>query len=116
MIKMAALCFSALALCACVSNSNIRVTNEASPSGLQAKARSEPVYYNGKTYQFGLQPEAGGAFNLTVEGMTATQQKDAVAVATSSLRYFACPDKQTGKLETGPRYEAGRWLMRGRCA
>ena len=78
-------------------------------------ARSEPIFYNGKTYQFNLAPQGNGQFDLTVNGMSDAQQKDAVAVATSSLRYFACPDGKTGKLINSPAYVGGSWKMAARC-
>jgi hypothetical protein len=81
----------------------------------KAVARSEPIFYNGKTYQFNLMPLTNGQFDLTVNGMTGAQQKDAVAVATSSLRYFACPDGKTGKLANTPAYVDGLWKMAARC-
>jgi hypothetical protein len=105
----------ALSLAACVSDNNVRVTNERAVAAVQTQARSEPVYYNGKTYQFGLDPDGAGGFGLSVTGMTAGQQKDAVAVATSAMRYFACPDGQNGRLDNTPHFENGRWQMHAKC-
>lgn len=79
-------------------------------------ARSEPVFYNGKTYQMNMTPQAGGVFDMAVNGMTGDQQKDAVAVATSSLRYFGCVEGKTGKLASAPSYVDGSWKMSARCA
>ncbi len=81
----------------------------------KAVARSEPVFYNGKTYQMKMTPQAGGVFDMTVNGMNSGQQKDAVAVATSSLRYFGCPEGKTGKLTNAPSFEEGSWKMAARC-
>ncbi len=81
----------------------------------KAVARSEPVFYNGKTYQMNMTPQTGGLFDLAVNGMNAGQQKDAVAVATSSLRYFGCVEGKTGKLAGSPSYVAGSWKMSARC-
>jgi hypothetical protein len=50
-----------------------------------------------------------------VSGMGPKQQKDAVAVATSSLGYFACPDGQKGQLTGTPRYEGSVWKLAARC-
>jgi hypothetical protein len=52
---------------------------------------------------------------MTISGMSAKQQKDAEAVATSSLGYFACPEGQRGKLTTNPAYSGGKWRMQARC-
>ncbi len=105
----------AFCLAACVTDNNVRVTNESTVAAVQTQARSEPVYYNGKTYQFGLNPDGAGGFGLSVAGMHAGQQKDAVAVATSAMRYFACPDGQNGHLDNAPRFDNGRWLMHAKC-
>jgi hypothetical protein len=108
----------AVALCGCSQKDNgVRVSAEK-PVVAQVpvqKARSEPIFYNGKTYQLRFAPASGGAYDMAVSGMTDKQQKDAVAVATSSLRYFACPDGKTGKLLNQPSYSAGAWKMTGRC-
>ena len=96
--------------------SSVRVTAEKPvPVAPVQAARTEPIFYNGKTYQFKLTPVGAGTYNLAVNGMSAGQQKDAVAVATSSLRYFACPDGKTGKLTSQPRYTGSTWAMSARC-
>jgi hypothetical protein len=109
--------FVALALLGCSrTDTGVRVSAEkpALPAPIQ-KARNEPVFYNGKTYRLQLTPLTGGIFDLSVAGMSASQQKDAVAVATSSLRYFSCPDGRTGKLTSEPRYVGTAWNMSARC-
>jgi hypothetical protein len=78
-------------------------------------SRSEPVFYNGKTYRVNLTPGRDGIYNVAVNGMNGGQQKDAVAVATSSVRYFGCPDGKTGKLTDAPVYDGGSWKMSARC-
>lgn len=108
-----------LSLAACVQKDNgVRVSSQKPVVKIAAPlaaARSEPVFYNGKTYQFHLVPQATGMFDLSVNGMGAGQQKDAVAVATSSLRYFGCVEGKTGKLTNAPVYADGRWKMSARC-
>jgi hypothetical protein len=79
-----------------------------------AKLRKEPIFYNGKTYQLSF-GEGKGNTVMRVAGMTAKQQKDAEAVATSSLRYFKCKDGQGSKLTSGPRYIESVWEMTARC-
>jgi hypothetical protein len=79
------------------------------------KYRSEPVFYNGKTYKLSF-GQGQGAYAMKVSGMTAAQKKDAVAVATSSLRYFVCKDGQQTKITAEPAYRDGQWQMAARCA
>lgn len=107
-----------LPLAACNNEANgVRISTEkAAPAPVAMKARSEPVFYNGKTYQLDFTPADQGHFDMAVGGMTAKQEKDAVAVATSSLRYFACPDGKSGQLSSKPAYSGGAWKMRARCA
>jgi hypothetical protein len=109
------ICLLLLAACS-RPESAVRVTAEkpVAPAPVPA-ARTEPIFYNGKTYQLKLAPQAGGNFDLAVNGMTAAQRKDAVAVATSALRYFACPDGKTGKLNNAPVFGGGSWKMSARC-
>jgi hypothetical protein len=106
-----------LPLAACQSTDNgVRISAEkAAPAAVVAKARSEPIFYNGKTYQLDFSPVGGGTFAMAVGGMSAKQEKDAVAVATSSLRYFACPEGKSGKLSSKPAYANGNWKMQARC-
>lgn len=106
-----------LPLAGCNNEANgVRISTEkAAPPPVAMKPRSEPIFYNGKTYHLDFAPGEGGAFDMAVGGMTAKQEKDAVAVATSSLRYFACPDGKTGQLTTKPAYASGAWKMRARC-
>jgi hypothetical protein len=114
----AAVFLLALPLAACNNEaSGVRISAEkkAAPAPMVLKPRSEPIFYNGKTYKLDFAPGEGGAFDMAVGGMTAKQEKDAVAVATSSLRYFACPDGKTGKLTNKPAYASGAWKMQARC-
>jgi hypothetical protein len=101
---------------ACTPKSkDVRITNDG-PAEVQTKARSEPIFYNGKTYQLDFVPDDSGNFKMSVAGMSKAQESDAKAVATSSLRYFACPDGQTGKLVGLPEYTDAKWSMTARCA
>lgn len=110
-------CLFALAACGKKPDVDIVRNNPATvaPKTI-AKSRSEPIFYNGKTYQLDFGPTANtGVFALSVAGMNAKQQKDAVAVATSSLGYYACPDGQRGQLTTKPAYAANKWAMTAKC-
>ena len=104
----------ALALSAC-SQSDVRVTREKAAPQVVMTPRSEPIFYNGKTYRLDFAPKGPNLFAMSVSGMSASQQKDAVAVATSSLGYFACPDGQKGKLQANPVYASGKWRMQAHC-
>ena len=52
---------------------------------------------------------------MTVSGMSAKQRKDAEAVATSSLAYFACPEGQRGRLQNTPAFTNAKWHMQAKC-
>jgi hypothetical protein len=104
-------------LTACAQDqSNVKITSESGVDAVQAQSRSEPIFYNGKMYQLDLAPVGAGAFQLVVGGMAKSQQKDATAVATSSLRYYACQDGQVGVLTVKPVFQGGKWRMTARCA
>lgn len=116
-LVLACLCAAPLVAACSQGQSGIRVTNEA-PATKPVTGngtRREPVFYNGKTYQLDFVPIDGGHFAMAVNGMGKGQQKDAVAVATSSLRYFKCPDGQTGVLTNAPSYVEKQWRMSARC-
>ena len=102
------------ALAACESKSSVRITNDQ-PVAVQTKSRSEPIFYNGKTYHLDFTSSGGNDFAMAVSGMGAGQKKDAVAVATSSLGYFACPDGQKGHLTGEPVYSGDKWRMQAKC-
>jgi hypothetical protein len=102
----------------CSQGSNgVRVTNDSVAAAVPSEnSRSEPIFYNGKTYQLDFAPVGAGRFAMAVNGMGQSQQKDAVAVATSSLRYFKCPDGQNGVLTDKPKYIDRQWRMTARCS
>jgi hypothetical protein len=107
---------AALALAACAQDqSHLRITASKPEAAPVLKPRSEPIFYNGKTYQLDLNPTAQGEFSLVVNGMGPKQEKDAVNLATSSLRYYACKDSQTSRLRSRPAYADGRWTMAASC-
>lgn len=108
------LLLAAAGLSACGTESGVRVTS-GKPAAPAPQARSEPVFYNGKTYRLDFGPRGGGVYDMTVSGMSPKQQKDAEAVATSSLGYFACPEGQRGKLRNTPSYADAKWRMQAAC-
>lgn len=108
-----------LSAAGCAEKSKVAVTSRTQT--VQTTSRSEPIFYNGKHYRLRYDyVDALSAFNMKVSGETARmtdgQEKDAVAIATSSLRYFACPDGQSGQLVSKPKYSDGVWAMQARCA
>ncbi len=110
------------ALAGCNANREISISNtkpeapavKKSAAPL-AKQRSEPIFYNGKTYQLDFGQNPSGQYNVAVNGMTAKQQKDAEAISTSALRYYACKDSQTSKLNGAPEYVGGQWKLLVGC-
>jgi hypothetical protein len=115
MTKLITIIVAAGLLASCASEKAVRVTNETAVAAVQSRARSEPIYYNGRTYQFEMKPDPAGGFSLSVGGMKANQEQDAYAVTTSSLRYYACPDGQTGVLDGPQKYVGGLWVAHGHC-
>jgi hypothetical protein len=109
------LVLAAVALAGCDASTSARITRDK-PAPPPVAARSEPIFYNGKTYRLDFSPASGGVYDMAVSGMTAKQQKDAIAVATSSLGYFACPNGKRGKLMDNPVYEDSKWRMQARCS
>jgi hypothetical protein len=108
-----------LLIASCAEKPKVNVTSKVQK--VQTASRSEPIFYNGKTYRLRYSyNETLAAFDMKVSGetarMTDAQQKDAEAIATSSLRYFACPDGQSGRLSGNPRYGDGTWALQARCA
>jgi type IV pilus biogenesis protein CpaD/CtpE len=110
-----ALVICALALLAgCTTGS--KVTFNQGPASVQTASRSEPIFYNGKTYQLDYNfIEGQGAFDMKVSGLSPKQQQDAVNIATSGLSYFACPDGQRGKLIGMPIYVSKKWTAYAKC-
>jgi lipopolysaccharide export system protein LptC len=119
MMNKSILIMAAFVLVGCADQeSKVRVESvkpEPAPAPA-AKARTEPIFYNGKTYTLKFAPAGQGNYNISVLGMSGKQQKDAVAVGTSAIRYFACPDEKAGKLTEQARYVGDAWRMQARCA
>jgi hypothetical protein len=108
----------AAALVACTSKSNVDVTSGGS---VQTKSRSEPIFYNGQHYNVNYTyNETLRLFDMKVKGtsvtMTPSDRNTAAAIATSALRYFACPDSQSGRLIGQPQFSSAVWSMQAKCA
>ena len=112
------LALAALVVAGCSAKDNgVRVSanKPEAAAPVAPQGRTEPIFYNGKTYTLKFAPGANGVYSLAVLGMTAKQQKDATNVGTSAIRYFACPDGKTGKVVAQPRYVNNAWNMTARC-
>jgi hypothetical protein len=108
---------TALMLAACKTGNDVSIVQGKPPATVQTKSRSEPIFYNGKTYHLDYDyAQASSSFDMRVSGMGSEQQKDAVAVATSGLRYYACLDGQDGRMIGEPRFVEGIWRVKARCA
>ena len=108
-----------LLLAACSQDpSGIRLIQEKqaeAAASITLKAKTEPVFYNGKTYQVSLAPEADGFSSVKIADMGPKQAKDASALATSALFHFACKDSQKAVLATPPAFDGTVWSTSGTC-
>lgn len=108
-----------LLLAACSQDpSGIRLIQEKqaeATANVAMKAKTEPVFYNGKTYQVSLEPEGEGHARVRIADMGPRQAKDASALATSALFHFACKDSQKAVLTESPVFVDGGWKTLGHC-
>jgi hypothetical protein len=110
-IALVICCFVLLGAC---GSSKVKINK--GPATVQTASRSEPIFYNGKTYQLDYHYlEGQGAFDMKVSGLSPKQQQDAMNIATSALSYFACPDGQRGKLIGMPIYVSKKWTAYAKC-
>jgi hypothetical protein len=104
-------------LAGCANKSNVDVTSHGA---VQTQSRSEPIFYNGQHYNIDYSyNDKLRLFDMKVSGtsvaMTAKDKNTATAIATSALRYFACPDKLTGRLVGEPKFSPSAWSMQAQC-
>ena len=105
---------STMALMACSNQPKVEITHNS--GAVQTQSRSEPVFYNGKTYRLDYSfNNSTQAFDLRVSGMGAKQQKDAGDLASSALGHFACPTNRRAQLLNAPSYAGGVWAMAAKC-
>ena len=120
MTRNSVLAATALAcLAACTSQSKVNVTSGGGT--VQTKPRSEPIFYNGQHYNVNYTYNSSlRLFEMKVTGtsvtMTPGDRGTATAIATSALRYFACPDSQSGRLIGQPQFTSAVWSLQARCA
>lgn len=114
MKKIIVLIVSVAALAACASKSKVDVTR--SEPEIQTNSRSEPIFYNGKTYQLDYEFNQGqNLFDMKVAGLGPKNKQDAINIATSALSYYSCPDSKRGRLQGEPVYNGGKWDLKAMC-
>jgi len=102
------------ALGACSSKSKVDVTR--SEPEIQTNSRSEPIFYNGKTYQLDYVFNQGqNLFDMKVGGLGPSNKQDAINIATSALGYYSCPSGKRGRLQGEPAYAGGKWDLKATC-
>lgn len=103
------------ALAACSSKPKVDVTR-STPSEIQTTSRSEPIFYNGKTYQLDYDfNEGANRFDMKVSGLGPANKQDAINIATSALSYYSCPDSKRGRLQGTPVFNGGKWDVKAMC-
>jgi hypothetical protein len=120
-MKKFALMLSCLIVAACSQGQNtVRITENVPPPAQAPKkaavSKSEPVFYNGKTYRVDLSPATAGTYVVAIAGMSAGQEKDAAALSKSAFHHFTCKDSQTTKFITKPIYDGKQWSLTATCA
>ena len=106
-----------LLLTACSQEpAGIRVVSGADSAPNVTKAKTEPIFYNGKTYQVSVAPAPDGAATIQIAGMGPAQARDASGLATSALHHFTCRDSQKAVLNAAPAFAGGTWQATGHCA
>jgi hypothetical protein len=113
--------FAMLCLCACTKTpSQVRITQDepalAAPVKPLVISKSEPVFYNGKTYRVDMGPLASGTYAVAISGMTAKQEKDAIGLTTSAFHHFTCKDSQKTKFLAKPAFDGTAWNSTVKCA
>jgi hypothetical protein len=93
----------------------VRISREAPSPDIKVAARTEPVFYNGKTYQVSITPTGDGGMNLGIAGMGAAQGKDANQLTLSTMHHFACKDSQKVMLTQPATFDGSGWRASGRC-
>lgn len=117
----AAALWMGLLLAACAQKPAPEIVTKPPPAKAVTKSRSEPVFYNGHNYLLKYDFDAArGLFDVKVSGTSRPlgggDRTAATDIVTGSLRYFACPDGQTGRISGDPAFSAGIWWMQARCA
>ena len=116
MKKALAISVAIIALAGCSSKPKVDVKRSA-PSEIQTTSRSEPIFYNGKTYQLDYSfNDDRNLFDMKVSGLGPNNKQDAINIATSALSYYSCPDSRRGRLQGQPVFNAGKWDVKAMCS
>jgi hypothetical protein len=106
----------AIALAGCSSGDNgVHVTAVQPAPKPSAPGRTEPIFYNGKTYNLKFTPADTGGYMVAITGMSGAQQKDASGLTTSAFHHFYCKDSQRTKILVAPAYVDGNWNSVTQC-
>lgn len=122
-LAIAGMAVAVLAGCAAERPKLVVANTNPSPYA-SGNIHTEPLFYNGKTYQVRMQHVvAEQVFNVNVSapgrllGKTAGDERIVSEVGRNAVRHFACSDSQRAQVEPGsarPAVNAG-WDMRVRC-
>jgi len=105
-----------LALAGCSHDpSGVRISRDEPSPDVKVATRTEPVFYNGKTYQVGIAPSGDGGISLSISGMGANQVRDANEVTLSAMHHSSCKDSQRVVLTQPAAFNGGVWRASGRC-
>lgn len=122
---IAALGLTAVTVSACLSDRpKLATVNSSPPPTPQAPARSEPLFYNGRTYQVQFRlvgTEQVYAVNVTargsVLGKTAADRPVMFEVGRNAINHFVCQDGQQAQVLHGSVQPGiAGWNLRARCA
>lgn len=114
-----------LALSGCASKKPELAAINTNPSPYaQGQAHTEPLYYNGRTYQVQFRhiiAEQVFAVNVSARGRslgkTAADGRIVSEVGRNAINHFACKDSQKAQILAGSvQPSAVGWKMRARCA
>ncbi len=102
------------ALGACASKPKVDV--KRSEPEIQTNSRSEPIFYNGKTYQLDYVYNPGQSlFDMKVSGLGPNNKQDAINIATSALGYYSCPIRSAAACRARLAYAGGKWDLKAMC-
>jgi hypothetical protein len=108
--------FVMVALAGCSHDpAGVRISHDAPSPDVNVATRTEPVFYNGKTYQVSFSPSGDGGINLAIAGMGANQVRDANEVTLSAMHHSSCKDSQRVVLTQPAAFDGGTWRASGRC-
>jgi hypothetical protein len=112
-------------LSACAAEKPRLATVNTNPSPYASgKIHTEPLYYNGKTYQVRMQHRVSdGVFLVNVSapgrrlGTTSGDGQIVSEVGRNAVNHFACPDSQRARVQPGSARPAANqgWDMRVTC-